>query len=164
MPEPKSEKHKANWAPDYFQAHDGKLKELQGKGIVQSTSLTTDPLYPNKTPHIKMKGSVKLADGSYVDVSKKMRVVHLPTLNTYKIFTIKYKYTLIDRNDQKVFRYCSVHDEKPDSPHHHKFHHKHEFDETGQETVKTLTEDEWPTLGEVLDEAAEHINWEEVHR
>jgi hypothetical protein len=160
MPEPKSKKHQANWVSEYFKAHDGKLKELEGAGIVRSISLTTDPKYPDKTtPYMKMKGHIGLAGGLRMNVSKLLKVVRLPLLDRYKIYTVTYSYSLIKRGDQTIFRYCSKHDDREDSPKHHKFHHKHQFDENGAETVTILSEDEWPTLGEALDEAAKFIDW-----
>lgn len=159
-PVPSDPKHRPNRLRAYFQAHDGKLRELEGIGFVISNNLSIDPKSPSpKTPFLKMKGNIQLAGNLRMDVEKLLRVQRLPATDEYQIYTVSYSYSLVKNGHHTIFRYCSAHDDLDTSPHHHKFHHKHVFDpDTGnQRDVHTLTEEQWPTLGEVLDEAK---NWQ----
>lgn len=160
MAVPKSEKHKPNRLENYFRAHDGKLKELQGMGFVKSVDLITDPRYPKKAAYMKMEGKIELDGGLRMEVRKLLRVrTALPDQDKFEIYTVEYSYSLIKAGHYTIFRYCSPHDDFDDTPAHHKQHHKHVFDPNSGDPVeiKVLTEDEWPTLGEALDEAKKFV-------
>ena len=160
---PTSAKHQPARLAAYFAAHYGKLKQLESIGLVLSSQdLLVEPAEPDpRTPFLKIKGPIHLADGLRMDVRKTLRVQRLPVLDTYNVYTISYSYSLVNPGSFLLFRYCGPHDDDDleEGPSHHKFHHKHIFDPaTGKQTeIKILTEDEWPTLGEALDEVSSFL-------
>ena len=69
--------------------------------------------------------------------------------------TINYSYNVSIAGRRNVFRYCSPHD--PDGTDHHVQHHRHQYDPFGpdpsRETIRLITDGDWPVLGQVIEEA-----------
>jgi hypothetical protein len=114
-----------------------------------------------------MSGRVDCAGGISVDVRKVLRVVSGAGA-TAMVQTADYTYHVVVGGLGNLFRYCSPHDDA-DHPEHKPFHHKHVYDLLHGDvvgTIETIADDEWPTLGEVLEEARDwHLSHvEEVER
>lgn len=69
--------------------------------------------------------------------------------------TYDYTYSASVPGGEKLFRYCSPHEDvKPNAPDHHKFHHKHVF-KGGKEVILKIGEDRWPHVNEFIQEVLE---------
>lgn len=73
--------------------------------------------------------------------------------NRQKALTYDYTYSASIPGGENIFRYCSPHHDRdnPNSPDHHKFHHKHDFG-SGKENVIEIAVDEHPHVGEFFEE------------
>ena len=89
----------------------------------------------------------------------------LKTLKTYRrlgalyVQTIEYAYNLSLIGVGNIFRYDNMHGHYG----HLGSHHKHEYEPPDQLTqVIEIKEENWPTLGEALNEARNYIHWKDI--
>ena len=101
--------------------------------------------------HLLLHGRIHCKGGLQIDVNKRLRLGDESGHDTVQ--TVAYSYNVSLQNLGNIFRYDSPH------PTHNREHHVHRYDVLNGDTEGTVEmdyrEDEWPTLREVVDEAAE---------
>ena len=97
---------------------------------------------------LEMSGDIECDGGILVEVQKMLRIISGEGREAY-VQTVEYSYNAKLSSMRNILRYCSPHD---DGGSHHGEHHKHYLDETGVERIKVIGADQWPTLGQVLEE------------
>lgn len=113
--------------------------------------------------YISLAGTITCVNGIYIDVRKNLRVWGGEGANAL-VQTESYSYSGVIAGLGNLVRYDSPH------PTHNQEHHVHRFDPLGGDTEGTVTflhsEDERPTLGEVITEVSDwyYDNVEEVIR
>ncbi len=120
------------------------------EGLILKDGLTLDP----GPRGYLMSGRIDCAEGMAIDVRKVLRILSGEG-PTAMVQTVDYAYHVLLADLGNVFRYCSPHDDG-DHPGHKPFHHKHVYDVLIGDVVGTVEatgDDEWPTLGEVIEEA-----------
>jgi hypothetical protein len=141
-----SGKHGPNTWDNYQAVHDSCLRDYD-HFIVEDglEAIPTQTL-------VKWDGILYCAGGLEIHVDKTQRVSDRG--GQLMVQTTEYKYHVqrkVGTRTIKLFRYDNVH-VQPDHPDHH---HRHRFDENGDEIEPTEYKgvEGWPTLGEVLQEA-----------
>lgn len=100
--------------------------------------------------HLLLHGRIHCKGGIHVEVNKRLRMSRNESVDFVQ--TVAYSYNVSLQNLGNIFRY--------DSPHstHNREHHVHRYDVLNGDTTGILTmdyrDDNWPTLREVVDEAA----------
>jgi hypothetical protein len=100
---------------------------------------------------ISLCGAIECEGGLAIDVTKFLNVLD-GAGPTSMVQTFEYSYNahLEGVTNGNIFRYCSPHDHRP-------YHHRHEYDlfgtmEEKKGALRQLGDDDWPTLGKVIDE------------
>src|SRR5690606_13426128 len=88
-----------------------------------------------------------------VDIEKEVEI-DLTIDTRPRARTHGYSYSAIIPRSGTLIRYCSPHDDShiEGSAPHHKFHHKHDFTKGPAGAITLLGDDEWPHVGQLLDE------------
>jgi len=142
-------KHGPNRWDRYVAIHDTIMDGYIRKGVVISHDLKWTRLDDN----ILLEGRIHCPGGIYIDVTKRIKILEGEGDGAI-VQTVAYNYNVTLDEKGNVFRY--------DSPHHDHFkeHHVHRFDVLNGDTLGSVDfleeEDQRPTLGEVIKEAA---NW-----
>ncbi len=98
---------------------------------------------------ITLQGEIACLGNIIVTVEKYLRVLGGDGDNAM-VQTFQYSYNVSVRNEGNIFRYDNSHDR----PGHPDRHHKHEFDEEGEQ-ISWIGYQSWRTLGQVLQETQE---------
>ncbi len=83
-----------------------------------------------------------------VDISKDVLVEEYRGRLRARTFAYSYNANLPNPDGRNLIRYCSPHDD------HNQFHHKHDFT-VDPETITKVDEDDYPHVGEFLNEVLE---------
>lgn len=150
-------KHGWNRLRNYAETHRTVLDQYVRDGFVHPSETLPIDLDPPPT----MEGKLECVGKIVIEVNKGFELRSGPG-GELDIRTVRYRYHVRVAGVGNVFRYCSAHDELdpgvvPEEGNHHPYHHKHTFDffagDARGKITLLLSEDEWPTLGEVIDEA-----------
>lgn len=137
----------ASWQ-EYLNAHQGKLGSYD-------FFLLEDQLRPVITEgRVLWKGVLLCADGIEirVDRTQTTRRRH----GTLQVMTRDYGYQVVQRAGsatRQILRYDNVGTHGHLDP-----HHRHVYDESGEETIEWVGRAGWPNLGQILDEV--HDCWQ----
>lgn len=140
-----NKKHQPNVFHRYKAIHDTVMEKFRKDGFVRSDDLAFEPPAGG---YIRLRGTIECAAWIYVTVNKHLRV-RKGSGPSARVQTESYSYNVVLEGEGNVVRYDGPHDHRP-------YHHVHRFDVFGADTVGTVTQvqgDEFPTLGEVLQEA-----------
>lgn len=150
-------KHSLNSYEKYFEIHVRCLESLKASGVVCSETLEIEQLDCSR---LRMKGFVYCRGGLELRVDKTLKSENTP--KGLSIQAVKYCYHLRFINGANIFRYDNAHPH----PGHKTAFHVHRYDPMGVEIpgspIEIPNEDEWPTLGEVLEET-DKFYWENVY-
>lgn len=132
----------------YQEIHDSYIESFVQRGFIGENTLRFEPdLY-----EIILLGEIACRGQIVITVNKSIEIIEGSGENAL-IQTWLYEYNVSIRNYGNVFRYDNSHSRLG----HLDNHHKHEFDwrikETGEGKVTWIGEDQWPTLGDVIEEA-----------
>ncbi len=147
----RNSKHSAARLSTYLSVHETVLHQFISDGFIGRESLTIEP----SAGRLRIRGEVGCSGRILVYVDKILEIVDDAT--DPLVQTINYTYNVSLQGGGNLFRYDSPHED------HNQDHHKHVFD---RETFEEIAEspllhglDGWPTLGEVVQEAA-RFYWE----
>jgi Family of unknown function (DUF6516) len=98
---------------------------------------------------ITLQGEIACLGNIIVTVEKYLRILGGDGDNAM-VQTFQYSYNVSVRNEGNIFRYDNSHDR----PGHADRHHKHEFDDEGEQII-WIGYQSWRTLGQVLQETQE---------
>lgn len=123
------------------------MEQLRRGGFVLSDDLDVIAV----EGHLTLQGRIYCKGGIQIDVNKRLRLDTEDGHDTVQ--TVAYGYNVSLQNLGNIFRYDSPH------PTHNREHHVHRYDVLSGDTNGTVEidyrEDGWPTLRQVVDEAAE---------
>ena len=141
----------------YFKTHDSYMEKFIESNVVLSHNL--EPAWDKYMPGVLRleRRKIELSNDIIITVDKTW-MTERQSANRVIIWTVDYTYHTNRRGGVPIFRYCSPHDANEDpngsTDNHHQHHHKHIFDEDGQEVrIDLLAEDSWPTLAQVIEES-----------
>ncbi|NBB87164.1 MAG: hypothetical protein GVY12_13230 [Bacteroidetes bacterium] len=140
-------KHGPNRLKSYIETHETVMEHLRLGGFVVSDTLAFSALRNS----ILLTGNIGCKGGINIDVKKRLQVREGEGANAL-VQTVYYKYNVALSGHGTIFRYDSPHRE------HRRFHHVHRYDVLSGDsegTVERIEDDAWPTLGEVVQEAAD---------
>jgi hypothetical protein len=143
-------KHGPNRFDRYLAIHNTVMDRYRDHGFILTDDLEVRDL---GNEQILMEGTITCADGVYIAVTKMLRILDGDG-STATVQTIAYSYSAVLAGRGNIFRYCAPHD-LTDGVEHHSYHHVHRFsvfDDDSHGTISRLSEDDWPTLGEVIEE------------
>lgn len=127
------------------------MRDFVARGFVLSDNVAAAPLGNGK---LSMEGIIECLGDIDITVEKILEVTpqskREPTVQT-----IDYHYNARIRGRGNILRYDSPH------PDHNQFHHVHRYDVFNADDDGTVTECEWPHLGDVIGELEE---WYYDHR
>lgn len=140
-------KHQRTQIDRYFDIHFTAMARYRREGFVVDDSTLEISGLGSKI--ISIKGIIACHGGVAVDVKKFLNV----TKHDGESFveTFEFKYAAHVAGLCPIFRYCSPHGHRP-------YTHFHTYDVfgTGEEDLaakeRPLTEDEWPTLGQAIEQ------------
>ncbi len=141
-----SGKHGPNSWDDYLAVHTSRLADFLGHFIVEDRLAYTRTL-----TQVYWNGVLDCIDGIEIHVHKR-QVVEMRAGRAW-VQTTDYSYQVLRREggrNTSLFRYDnSAHHDHPDP------HHRHRYDVNGVEILppEHVGIDDWPTLGEVIEEA-----------
>ena len=98
---------------------------------------------------IEITGAIRCRGGIRVDVDKILSVIGDNDDEPPLVQTTSYSYNASLDGVWNIVRYCSPH------AGHNEFHHRHSYDVFGGDrtgTISRVGDDDWPTLGELLEE------------
>ncbi|MCC6997457.1 MAG: hypothetical protein IT370_22770 [Deltaproteobacteria bacterium] len=135
------------------------MQTFRDRGFVLEDDLQ---LEANGDGRILISGRVICEGGLYIGVSKVLSILSGDG-PTSEVQTDAYSYNAVLGGIGNVFRYDSPHLRQEDQsgherPDHHQIHHKHTYDvlRGGEQTaISEVSEIDWPTLGEVIEELAD---------
>jgi hypothetical protein len=141
-------KHDWNEKQDYYTVHHRALKKFQWRFLDHTTyqhTVFTDQYEALEIPSALLKTDA----GNIVEIKIEKAVEIDPSGARKRARTLQYSYqAMLPSPDGRVLvRY--------DSPHknHNQYHHKHIFDEHGNESqIQRIEDDEWPHVSEFLEE------------
>lgn len=146
----RSPRHQWHNADQYQAVHDNKIGTYLGHFILE------DKVRRTPTPRsVVWDGILYCADAVEIKVEKRQEV--RLRAGRLEVRTVDYSYHAYHRIDARRVRNLVRYDNSHPRPDHPDDHHKHEYDEHGQDRVVHVGEDEWPTLGQVIDEV--HAWW-----
>ena len=149
-----ADRHGWNALDHYIGIHDAHLNRFDH--FIETNGVTFTVAGPDS---IRIAGRFSSVGGVYLDVSK---ILEINTRN--QVRTLKYSNHagITMPVLRSIFRYDNAH--RYDRAGHADEHHKHVFDSSGQEAANPtwIGRDQWPTLGEVLEELEEW--WQETGR
>lgn len=97
---------------------------------------------------LQLVGEIRCLGGIVIDVDKYLVQLDGEGPNA-TVQTTDYSYNVYIQGLGNIFRYDSAHHD------HHSFHHVHRYDVFNGDREGTVERCEWPTLGEVIERAAE---------
>jgi len=148
-------KHSPTSLRNYLSIHETVMQRFRRDGFVEFDDLALVPIGGGS---IKMEGQIRCEGGLVCTVEKVLDVVDATDAENPLVLTVRYAYNVHVAGGHNLFRYDNVHG----YPGHADASHRHAFDwPTGEVGEVTWTGDEWPTLGEVLEEMRE---WFWTHR
>lgn len=149
-------KHCLNRLRNYLEIHETVMDQFRRDGFVVSDALV---LTPEGRGHLRLAGTIACLGGIEIDVEKTLQLVRpdaTPLLASElhggedHVRTVRYRYNVRIRGRFNVFRYDNAHRHEG----HADEHHKDLYDwKTGKRLRSEWIGPEWPTLGEVIDEA-----------
>jgi len=160
----RSPRHGPNRLNSYLNIHVATMGQLIYTGAVEVDEIDL----PNGADgELFISGRAILRDRKLrVDVLKALEITDASNPRDPLVQTISYSYDVVLQGRSNVFRYCSPHGEDHEIE-HHRHHHRHQFDPFGpspdEYTVAIDYAGDWPTLGQVIQEA-DTWYWENVHR
>lgn len=143
-----SGRHAANSWDSYLSAHHGWLADFADHFVERDTLeiKTTETI-------VLWSGVLYCRDGIEIQVEKRQRT--WMRSGRRWVETIGYSYHVMTKREGRVrglFRYDNAHPH----PDHADAHHRHEYDDDGNDaSVTWVGEAGWPTLGDVVEEAYE---------
>lgn len=149
-------KHGPNRFDNYQSVHETRMQHLIDSGFVL---VDTTEFLPNRGA-ILLVGAIHCLGGIYIDVIKTLAILDEDGPDA-TVQTESYSYNVTLKGVGNIFRYDSPHvaPGEKDFIQHHNYHHKHVYDVLNGDkhghTVLIEREDDIPTLGEVIEEAAE---------
>lgn len=141
-------RHDWNGWDHYLSIHEKRLRDFDH-------FISSDELIYTPTPTLVLwEGVLFCVNGLEIKVTKKQEV--RTRGGRMEVMTFDYSYHVMRRTEEGVinlFRYDNIHQH----PHHPDHHHRHRFDELGNEIEPTehIGEGRWPTLSDVIREAEE---------
>ncbi len=140
-------KHSPNTLRNYLAIHETALQRLSRDGFVESHDLSLVPLGGGA---IMMEGKIQCEGGLVCTVEKILAIVDATDGDNPLVQTARFAYNVHVAGHHNLFRYDNVHAYKG----HADASHRHAFDwRTGEAGEIRWVGAEWPTLGEVLEEA-----------
>ena len=132
--------HGPNRLSNYLETHETILRRFVDSGFVTHNTLVTTI----GATEVRIEGTLECAGDIRLDVEKTLAVLEGEGLNAL-VQTVFYRYNA-SLPIGNILR-C-------DSPHadHNQFHHVHRFDVFEGDVFGTISEGEWPTLGEAIQE------------
>lgn len=151
----RSARHGPNRLLDYLTTHETVVRRFEDDGLVEEDGLEFVPAAEGR---YLFQGYILLRDRRLkVTVTKLLETVGSGNPDDPMVQTVAYSYNVSIIGHGNVFRYCSPHDENDDPIDHHRQHHRHQYDPLGSDrlrsTVSLITDGDWPTLGQVVQEA-----------
>lgn len=153
-------KHGPNKLSNYREIHSTWMHRLASEGFVLSDGVTLTPFGDGL---FLMSGDIECAGDIVVEVTKLLQVVDGHG-TAVRVRTASYSYNAHLRGRGNILRYDSPHSDQ-----HRPKHHVHRYDVLAGDrdgTVTDIGDDDWPTLGEVLEELREwyFANAERINR
>lgn len=141
-------KHGPNRLANYREVHDKAIRDLENRGFLLLDGLGWNA---EGDAFLTIAGALECAGEIRVEVSKQIQILE-GAGSAALVQTVAYSYNAVLDSVGNILRYDSPH------PTHNRYHHVHRYavlagDKDG--TITELTEDEWPTLTQVVDELAE---------
>ena len=149
-------KHGPNRLDNYQLVHETRMQHLIASGFVL---VDTTEFLPNRGA-ILLVGAIGCLGEIHVEVIKTLAILDGDGPDA-TVQTESYSYNVALRGVGNIFRYDSPHamPGERDPVQHHNYHHKHVYDVLSGDkhghVVLIEREDDIPTLGEVIEEAAE---------
>jgi hypothetical protein len=143
-----SGRHAPRQLDRYRSIHEAAMQRFRNLGFVESDTLAFQKVGGGV---MSLCGDISCAGGLAIDVTKFLNVTDGEG-STSMVQTFEYSYDahVEGLTDGNIFRYCSPHDHRP-------AHHRHQYDLFGtmkedRAQLKEVADDDWPTLGKVIDE------------
>ncbi|MEO6878706.1 MAG: hypothetical protein ABI205_09515 [Gemmatimonadaceae bacterium] len=135
--------HGPNSFSNFFDVHEKVMRDYVTRGFVLSDDVAATPV---GNGNFIMEGTIRCLGDVDITVEKILEVTPQDGNREPTIRTIDYHYNARIRGVGNILRYDYPH------PDHNKFHHVHRYDVFNGDDVGTLTECNWPHLGEVIGE------------
>lgn len=143
---PRGEKHGWLWFDRYELIH---REVLAAHPFVVAGRTQFIPV-PGSPDLIRCIGLIVCREGIEIDVDKRLVVRNVDNRTQVRGFKYRYHARIRERGSgRNVLRYDSGHAHTPDVYHRHEYHPT-----TGHDRLSTLTREEFPVLGEIVDEPA----------
>jgi hypothetical protein len=158
----RSPRHGPNRLLSYQEIHETVIGQFLYSGVVEEDRLEW---LPGADGVFLLEGELLLRERRIkVTVTKLLEVVdgHVPSNPLIQTSAYSYNVSIVGHGN--IFRYCSPHD--IGGAEHHFQHHRHQYApfsaDVDTPTVGLIEDGDWPTLGEVIQEAEEWY-WENLN-
>lgn len=152
-------KHSWNSLQHYLGIHHKTLRFFEK--LMETPRVYTHKIENEVTQTLRAAGIIFLTyRGSRVRVDiKKTLEINLSNPKRPRARTFEYRYAASRPNQSPLIRYCSPHgnwEEEGTAP-HHRYHHKHDYTKNPKGDVTILGDDDWPHVGEFLEEVLQRF-------